>query len=141
MTQLVKKGDRIRVHYTGTLNNGTVFDSSVLNKRPPLEFVVGAGQMIPGFDRGVVGMAVGETRQLKLAPEDAYGMRRNDLLITVTADRLPKNYTPSPGDKLQMGPYPVTVAQIKDDGAVVLDANHSLAGKELNFEVTVVEIL
>lgn len=141
MAQIVKNGDRIRVHYTGTLNDGSVFDSSVLNKRPPLEFVVGAGQMIRGFDMGVVGMAVGETKKLKLSPEDAYGKRREDLLITVTPDRMPKGYTPAVGDKLQMGPYPVTVSQIRDDGTVILDANHSLAGKELNFEVTVVEIL
>jgi peptidylprolyl isomerase len=141
MAQIVKNGDRIRVHYTGTLNDGSVFDSSVLNKRPPLEFVVGAGQMIRGFDKGVVGMAVGETKKLKLSPEDAYGKRREDLLITVTPDRMPKGYTPAVGDKLQMGPYAVTVSQIRDDGTVILDANHSLAGKELNFEVTVVEIL
>ncbi len=141
MTQIVKKGDRIRVHYTGTLNDGSVFDSSVLNKRPPLEFKVGAGQMIPGFDKGVEGMAVGETKNLHLKPEEAYGIRREDMLITVSADRMPDSYTPTVGDQLQMGHYPVTVAEIKADGSVVLDANHSLAGKELNFEVTVVEIL
>lgn len=141
MTQIVKKGDRIRVHYTGTLNDGSVFDSSVLNKRPPLEFKVGAGQMIAGFDKGVEGMAAGETKTLHLKPEEAYGVRREDMLITVSADRMPDSYTPTVGDQLQMGHYPVTVAEIKDDGSVVLDANHSLAGKELNFEVTVVEIL
>lgn len=141
MAQTVKKGDKIRVHYTGTLNDGTVFDSSVQNKRPPLEFQVGAGQMISGFDKGVVGLAVGETAQLKLPPEEAYGLRRDDLLIPVTADRMPAGYHPSVGDKLQMGPHPVTVAEVKSDGSVVLDANHPLAGKELNFEVTLVEIL
>ncbi len=141
MAQTVKKGDKVRVHYTGTLNDGTVFDSSVQNKRPPLEFEVGAGQMIAGFDKGVIGLAVGETAQLKLPPEEAYGARRDDLLIPVPADRMPRGYTPTVGDKLQMGPHPVTVAEIKPDGSVVLDANHPLAGKELNFEVTVVEIL
>ena len=90
MSQTVKKGDKIRVHYTGTLNDGSVFDSSVLNKRPPLEFTVGAGQMIAGFDKGVEGMAVGETKNLKLAPEEAYGRRRDDMLVTVEATVCPK---------------------------------------------------
>ncbi len=141
MAQIVKKGDRIRVHYTGTLNDGSVFDSSVLNNRPPLEFVVGAGQMITGFDKGVVGMTVGEVKKIHLAPEEAYGVRRGDMLITVSADRMPAGYTPKVGDELMMGRHPVVVAEINRDGSVVLDANHSLAGKELNFEVTLVEIL
>ena len=141
MSQTVKNGDKVRVHYTGTLNDGSVFDSSVLNKRPPLEFKVGAGQMITGFDKGVVGMAVGETQTLKLPPEEAYGPRRDDMMVTVAANRLPAGYKPNVGDGLQMGPHPVVVAKINDDGSIVLDANHSLAGKELNFEVTVVEIL
>ncbi|MDY3868383.1 MAG: peptidylprolyl isomerase [Pyramidobacter sp.] len=141
MAQTVKKGDKVRVHYTGTLNDGSVFDSSVLNKRPPLEFTVGAGQMIPGFDKGVEGMAVGEKKMLKLPPEEAYGQRRDDMMITIGAERLPAGYTPKVGDGLQMGPHPVVVAQVNEDGSIVLDANHSLAGKELNFEVTLVEIL
>ena len=94
MAQTVKNGDKIRVHYTGTLNNGEMFDSSIKNNRPPLEFTVGAGQMIKGFDKGVVGMAVGETRMLKLLPEEAYGVRRDDMMITVRATR-PKSGTRS----------------------------------------------
>jgi len=141
MPQTVRKGDKIRVHYTGTLNDGSVFDSSVLNKRPPLEFTVGAGQMIAGFDRGVEGMTVGETKMLKLAPEEAYGQRRDNMIVTVEAERMPKGYTPRVGDQLQMGRHPVTVTEIKGDGSVTLDANHFLAGKELNFEVTIMEIL
>ena len=141
MAQTVKNGDKIRVHYTGTLNNGEMFDSSIKNNRPPLEFTVGAGQMIKGFDKGVVGVAVGETRMLKLPPEEAYGVRRDDMMITVKPSQMPKNYTPTLGDKLMMGPHTVTVAKINEDGSVVLDANHFLAGQELNFEVTLVEIL
>ena len=141
MAQTVKNGDKIRVHYTGTLNNGEMFDSSIKNNRPPLEFTVGAGQMIKGFDKGVVGMAVGETRMLKLLPEEAYGVRRDDMMITVKASQMPKGYTPKVGDPLQMGPHRVTVAKVNEDGSVVLDANHFLAGQELNFEVTLVEIL
>ncbi len=141
MTQTVKNGDTVRVHYTGTLNDGTVFDSSIQNHRPPLEFKVGAGMMIPGFDKGVVGMAAGETRTLKLPPGEAYGEYREDLLITVGADRMPPGYTPRVGDELSMGRRPVTVKAVNGDGSVVLDANPRFAGKELNFEVTLVEIL
>lgn len=141
MSQTAKKGDKVRVHYTGTLNDGSVFDSSVLNKRPPLEFKVGAGQMIAGFDKGVEGMAAGETKTLILPPEEAYGPRRDDMMVTIGAERLPAGYRPHVGDGLQMGPHPVVVAKVNDDGSVVLDANHSLAGKELRFEVTLVEIL
>lgn len=140
-TQTAKKGDTVRVHYTGTLDDGSVFDSSVLNKRPPLEFTVGAGQMIAGFDQGVEGMAAGETKTLRLSPEEAYGQRRGDLLITIAANRMPKNYTPRVGDQLQIGRRPVTIAEVRANGSVTLDANHSLAGKTLNFEITLVEIL
>lgn len=141
MPQVVKKGDKIRVHYTGTLSNGQEFDSSIHNNRPPLEFTVGAGMMIKGFDDGVVGMAVGETKNLKLSPAEAYGERRDELMIVVEAKRLPKHYIPAVGDHLSMGRHPVVVTEVKKDGSVVLDANHPLAGQELNFEVTVVEIL
>ncbi len=134
------KGSKVRVHYTGTLRDGTVFDSSKLNNRPPLEFTVGAGQMIPGFDKGVEGMAIGETRILTLPPEEAYGPRREEMTLEITKDRLPKGYAPTVGDQLQMGPHQVRVTEVRE-GAVVVDANHPLAGKELIFEVTLKEVL
>lgn len=133
------KGNTVRVHYTGTLKDGSVFDSSTLNQRPPLEFTVGAGQMIPGFDKGVLGMAIGETRTLVLPPAEAYGERQEDRMIDVPISRMPAGYSPTVGDQLQMGHMPVTIAAITDE-MVTLDANHSLAGKELTFEVTLVEI-
>ncbi len=134
------KGATVRVHYTGTLRDGTVFDSSKLNHRPPLEFTVGAGQMIPGFDKGVEGMILGETRVLTLAPEEAYGPRREEMTLEVSRDRLPSGYSPNLGDQLQMGPHTVKVVALKEQ-SVVLDANHPLAGKELIFEVTLEEVL
>lgn len=138
----VKKGDHVRVHYTGTLADGTVFDSSA--GRDPLEFTVGAGQMIPGFDRGVEGMEVGEKRTLVLPPEDAYGERREDRIFKVSRDALPKGYEPTVGDQLGMQTrsgrrLPVTVAAIMDR-EVHLDGNHQLAGKELTFEVELVSV-
>ena len=87
---IAEKGKRIRVHYTGTLSDGEVFDSS--RGRNPLEFTVGAGQMIPGFDRGVVGMKVGEERTLVLPPEEAYGRKRDDMVFSVSRDVMPENY-------------------------------------------------
>ena len=144
MEQIVKKGDRISVNYTGTLDDGTVFDTSLQPGRTPLEFIVGAGQMIRGFDAGVVGMAVGETKKIHLAPAEAYGEKDPENFIPVAKDHLPAGYTPTLGDKLQMGHgghfHVVTVSEIKENGDVVLDANHELAGKALNFEVTLVKI-
>lgn len=141
MTRTVKNGDKIRVNYTGTLTTGEVFDTSLREGRTPLEFAVGAGMMIKGFDKGVVGMAVGETRTLRLPPEEAYGARRDDMMFVVDKSRMPRGYTPKKGDVLSMGPHRVVVAEVNDDGSVVIDANHELAGKELIFEVTLVEIL
>jgi len=140
---IAEKGKRIRVHYTGTLSDGEVFDSS--RGRNPLEFTVGAGQMIPGFDRGVVGMKVGEERTLVLPPEEAYGRKRDDMVFSVSRDVMPENYEPSVGDSLQMmtrggSPMSVTVTSVGED-SVELDANHRLAGKELTFQVELMEIL
>ncbi len=137
-----KKGDRVRVHYKGTLENGEVFDSS--EGRKPLEFVVGAGQMIPGFDQGIVGMEVDETKTLILSPNEAYGEWDEDKLFAVKKELLPKGYEPFPGDSLQMMTNSGTPVSVKvhsfEDGTVHLDANHALAGKELTFEVKLVEI-
>lgn len=138
---IAKKGDTVRVHYTGTLNDGTMFDSSIKNGRPPLEFKIGAGQMIPGFDKGVEGMETGEKKMLVLEPKDAYGERNEENVFTVPADKLPEGYTPHVGDNLLAGYQRVTVAKINEDGSVEIDANHELAGKTLNFEVELVEIV
>lgn len=138
----VKKGDRVRVHYKGTLDDGEVFDSS--EGRKPLEFVVGAGQMIAGFDRGVVGMEIGEEKTLVLSPQEAYGEWQEEKVLEVKKILLPKGYEPFPGDSLQMmtdngTPISVRVHSFDDD-SVHLDANHALAGKKLTFEVKIVEI-
>ena len=137
------KGSVVKVHYRGTLRDGSVFDSS--QGREPLEFVVGAGQMIAGFDQGVEGMALGEERTLVIPPERAYGPWNEDLVMSVPRTNLPEGYDPAEGDQLHMAlgprgrPFPVTVMAVKEDH-VVLDGNHRLAGEELIFAVTLVAL-
>lgn len=139
----VKEGDQVKVHYTGKLTDGTVFDSS--ENREPLAFTVGAGQMIPGFDKAIPGMAVGDTKTIEVVSAEAYGDRRDDLIVTVPSDKLPEDMNPTVGDKLQINQedgraIPVTVTEVKDD-SIILDANHDLAGKDLVFDVELVEIV
>jgi len=139
----VKDGDVVRVHYTGKLTNGEQFDSST--GREPLEFTVGAGQMIKGFDAAMPGMKVGEKKTINILPEDAYGVKDEQAIIEFPKENIPKDMKPEVGMQLQLRnengqPFPVTIAEIKDD-IIVLDANHSLAGKELVFDIELVEIL
>jgi peptidylprolyl isomerase len=139
----VKKGDVVRVHYTGTLLDGTQFDSSV--GRNPLEFTVGAGQMIAGFDAGVLGMAIGEKKTLQIDPENAYGLSNPEAIIEFPKSNVPAEMQLEVGMQLNLQneygqPVPVVVLELKDD-VIIMDANHSLAGKDLIFEVEIVEIV
>ena len=139
----VKEGDVVRVHYKGTLTDGEQFDSS--EGRDPLEFTVGAGQMIKGFDAAMPGMTVGEKKTINILPEDAYGHKDEQAIIEFAKENIPKDMKLELGMPLQLRnesgqPFPVTVAEIKDD-IVVLDANHSLAGKELVFDIELMEIV
>lgn len=141
--QQVKEGDVVRVHYTGKLTTGEQFDSSV--GREPLEFTVGAGQMIKGFDAAMPGMNVGEKKTIKLAPKDAYGEKDDQAIIEFPKENVPADMKLEPGMELTLGdeqgrPVPVVVVEVKED-AIVLDANHFLAGKELVFDVELVEIV
>jgi FKBP-type peptidyl-prolyl cis-trans isomerase 2 len=140
--QQVKNGDIVRVHYHGKLLDGTTFDSS--EGRTPLEFEVGAGMMIPGFDSGVVGMSIGEKKTINIPAEEAYGLVQDDLLMEFPIDRFPPDMKPEVGMALNMSneqgqQFPVVIADVKDD-VVILDANHPLAGKELIFDIEMVEI-
>ena len=139
----VKEGDVVRVHYTGKLTNGEQFDSS--EGREPLEFTVGAGQMIKGFDAAMPGMKVGEKKTINISPEDAYGPKDEHAVIEFPRENVPKEMKLEPGMQLQLRneagqPFPVTVTEIKDD-VIVLDANHMLAGKELVFDIELMEIV
>lgn len=135
-------GDTVHVHYTGTLDDGTVFDSS--EGRDPLSFTVGAGQVVPGFDEAIAGMQVGDSKTVRLAPTDAYGERRDDLVLDVPNEQLPDGLVPEIGMELGLRgqdgqTMPVRVAAVGSD-AITLDANHPLAGKSLTFDVTLVDI-
>ena len=138
----VKAGDTVRIHYTGTLDDGTVFDSS--QGREPLEFTVGSGEIIPGLDNALPGMAEGEQKSVSVPADEAYGQHDPNGRQEVPRDQIPEHIPLDPGTALQMQTpdgqaVPVTVAEVTDE-VVVLDANHPLAGKDLTFEVEMVEI-
>ena len=137
-----KKGDVVKVHYKGKLNSGEQFDSS--EGRAPLEFTVGAGQMIAGFDAAIPGMTVGEKKTITIAPGDAYGEKNEEAIIEFPKSDVPANMKLEPGMKLQLSnaagqPVPVIVTEVKEE-IIILDANHELAGKELIFDIELVEI-
>lgn len=137
-----KEGDTVRVHYRGKLQDGTEFDSSF--ERDPLEFTIGQGQLIPGFEEAVVGMEPGETKASHIPHDKAYGERRDDMVLEVAKEQIPENIEVEIGQQLQIQQpdgqaVPVTVADVSDE-TVTLDANHPLAGKDLMFELELVEI-
>ena len=138
----VKEGDVVKVHYTGKLVNGEQFDSS--KDKDPLEFTVGAGQMIKGFDDAMPGMALGEKKTINIAPEDGYGARSEEAIIEFPKENVPAEMVLEPGMPLTLSdqagnPVPVIVVEVKDD-IIILDANHFLAGQELIFDIELVEI-
>lgn len=142
MTQ-AKSGDTVRIHYTGTLQDGTTFDSS--EGRDPLEFQLGSGQVIPGFDDGVTGMAVGEKKTIEIPCDQAYGPVNPAAMQDVPRGDIPDHIPLELGTQLQMQTpngqaMVVTVANVTDE-KVTLDANHALAGKDLTFALELVEIV
>ena len=135
-------GDLVHVHYTGTLADGTVFDSSEGGE--PLGFTLGAGEVIAGFDRAVAGMEVGDTRTVTLSAADAYGEADPENVLVVGRDQMPPGESIAVGDQMAIGTddggaIPVTVTEVTDD-TVTLDANHELAGQELTFEITLARV-
>lgn len=141
MTQ-VKTGDTVRIHYTGTLTDGSTFDSS--EGRDPLEFTVGSGQIIPGLDSAMPGMAVGDKKVVEVAADDAYGQPNPEALQAVPRGDIPADIPLDLGTQLQVQTptgqvMPVTVIEVTEE-QVTLDANHPLAGKDLTFAIELVEI-
>ncbi|MEO1403185.1 MAG: peptidylprolyl isomerase [Cyanobacteria bacterium J06635_1] len=137
-----KQGDTVLIHYTGKLDDGSVFDSSV--ERDPLEFSIGAGRVIPGFESAVVGMSPGESKVETIPSEQAYGPRREEMVVQVDRTQIPEEIPLGVGVQLQMqGPQgqqvPVMVTEVSE-AKVTLDANHPLAGENLTFEIQLVEI-
>ncbi len=139
---ITKEGNTVKVHYTGTLKNGEVFDSS--KEKEPLEFKLGEGQLIPGFEKAVIGMNVGDSTTINIPSAEAYGDKREDLLIAVPKDQLPTEIEPQIGMQLQVNqengqPVPVRIADITET-ELKLDANHPLAGEDLTFDIELVNV-
>ncbi len=138
----VKSGDTVQIHYTGTLQDGTTFDSS--EGRDPLEFVVGSGQIIPGLDSALPGMTEGDKKVVQVASDEAYGPVNPEMRQAVPREGIPADIPLDPGTQLQMQTpegqaLPVTVVKV-DETTVTLDANHPLAGKDLQFDIELVKI-
>lgn len=137
-----KNGDTVRVHYTGSLEDGTVFDSS--RDRDPLEATLGQATLIPGFENAVLGLAPGDTVTVRIPPEEAYGPREEAALISVPLEQFPSHLTPEPGMMLQIatdeGEMDMRVDSVTEHEAI-LDGNHPLAGETLLFTIELVEIL
>lgn len=135
-------GDNVRIHYTGRLHDGTVFDTS--ENRDPLGFELGAGQVIPGFEEAVQGMEPGQRQTVTVAAEKAYGPRRDDLVLSFPREQLPEGVDPEPGQQLQMQTQEGQAVQVTvrdaTEEALILDANHPLAGHDLTFDIELVEI-
>lgn len=146
-----KEGDRVRVHYTGRLDDGTVFDSSECadddcsHGHGPIEFTIGSGEVIPGFDEGVKGLSVGESKTVHIPVEDAYGERVEEMVAVVPRSDLPPGMNPELGQTLEVTQqdgqvFQVVVVEVTED-SMTIDANHPLAGQALNFDLKLVEIL
>ncbi|HEY5673611.1 MAG TPA: peptidylprolyl isomerase [Malonomonas sp.] len=134
-------GNKVKVHYTGTFDDGEVFDSS--RESQPLEFEVGAGQVIPGFEQAVEGMAVGESKQIRLLEDQAYGPHNPEMVMDVAPSQFAEGLSPEVGQQFQTQtedgtPMVLTVKAVAED-KITLDANHPMAGKPLNFDIELVE--
>jgi FKBP-type peptidyl-prolyl cis-trans isomerase 2 len=138
---MVNEQSNVVVNYVGKLQDGSIFDSSLVEGRTPLEVQLGQGQLIPGFENGLIGMQVGDKKTLEIEPDQAYGSRNEELIIEIEKTKVPENV--EVGMMLQtfgpMGPSIVKVIDIKDE-AVVIDANHPLAGEKLTFELELMGI-
>jgi len=145
-----KKGDKVKVHYTGRLEGGEVFDSSECADEEcgcnagPLEFTIGAGEVIRGFEKAVIGMSVGQEKTLMIPAKDAYGKRNEEMVVTVDRSDVPADLTPEVGMPLEIdqdngGVFPVVITEVSETH-VTLDANHPLAGMDLTFDLKLVEI-
>jgi len=139
----VTNADTVRVHYTGKTDDGIVFDSS--REREPLEFTMGQGQLIPGFEKAVEGMKIGDSTTVRIPADEAYGEKRDDMVVDISRQQIPPDISPEIGMVLQMQqpngmPLNVTVTNVSDD-SVTLDANHPLAGQALTFDIELIEIV
>jgi peptidylprolyl isomerase len=138
-----KAWDKVRVHYEGKLSDGTIFDSSL--EREPIEFILGQDTVIPGFEQAVIGMEAGESKDVSIPPEEGFGEYSEDLVVNIEKTILPPEINPELGMQLEVSseeetPRVFTIADIAED-SITLDGNHPLAGKEIAFKITLLEIL
>ncbi len=138
-----KDGDTVKVHYTGKLKDGTVFDTSI--DRDPLQFTIGEGEIIPGFEEAIIGMSPGESRIAEVPADKAYGPHYEEMVLEVDRDEFPEHLEPEVGQQLQVRPadgraIPVLVTDVSES-SVTLDANHPLAREDLTFDILLVEIV
>ena len=139
---MIENGQKVKIHYTGTLDDGKQFDSSA--GRDPLEFEMGAGMVIPGFETGVADMAVGERKSIHIPAAEAYGEKRDEMVMEFERSQLPEDLEPQVGMGLQMQgpqgqPIPVRIVAVAEEN-ITIDANHPLAGQNLNFELELVAV-
>ena len=140
---IAKEGDTVRVHYTGRFEDGTVFDTS--EDGASMEFKIGKGELLPAFEQGVVGMSIGEKKMIHIAAEEAYGLRKDEMVFEFDRSKAPENFDGEIGQQLQMyradgKPVSMTIVG-KSEKSFTMDCNHSLAGKNLIFDVRLEEIL
>jgi FKBP-type peptidyl-prolyl cis-trans isomerase 2 len=140
---IAKEGDAVKVHYSGKLADGSIFDSS--EDTQPLEFVIGEGQLIAAFEKGVIGMISGESKTIRIPMEEAYGPHRDELIFEFERERAPEGFEPEIGEPVPMsrndGMQPVATVIGKSETAFTMDANHPLAGKDITFDITLVDII
>jgi len=139
----IKERDIIKVEYTGTFDDGTIFDSTEINGGIPLKFEVGAGQIIPGFDNSVIGKSIGDEFDIRLDPSDAYGEYKDGMTQSISKDQFPPEQEPKAGLMILLvgpegQPVPATIKEVMDD-IVTIDLNHPMAGKVLNFKIKIIE--
>lgn len=138
-----KNGDTVKVAYTGKLDDGSVFDTT--NEGEPIEFTIGQGQVLPAFEEAVVGMDSGDSKTIMIPPDEAYGDRSDELILTMDRDQVPFDREPEVGKMYRLvqkdgQSFPVTVMDMSEE-TIVFDANHPLAGKDLTFDIQLVQIL
>ncbi len=138
-----KMGDTVSVHYTGTLDDGTIFDTSA--DRGPMQFTIGEEQVIPGFEQAIIGMEPGESKTVRIPAEEAYGPHLSEMVIVLDRDRLPEDLEPAVGQRFQVSQpdgqtFIVRVTEVSELN-VTLDANHPLAGEDLTFDIQLTEIM
>ncbi len=137
-----EKGNKVKVHYKGTLDDGSIFDTT--EGQEPFEFTIGEGEVLPDFENAIIGLQPGDKVKIRIPSEDAYGVYREDLCFPVSKDYFPEGIEPKIGEffSLQLKNGNTIVVKVKEisNSTVILDANHPLAGKDLNFEIEVVEV-